>query len=177
VTLSGARSATATTSSTGYYSFSGLGNGTYYVAPSAAGYSFGPPSLTVPVRGANVSGQNFTASVASATYTISGKVTRYNSTLPMVNWTVSLRKSGSVLARSTTTNALGYYSFSGVADGTYLVFPASCRGPSPGSTICRPLPPAQWVVVAGANVGNVNFGILYGSGAVRSAVVLEEEPE
>lgn len=154
VTLSGARSATATTSSTGYYSFSGLGNGTYYVTPSAAGYSFGPPSLTVPVSGASVPRQNFTASVAAATHSISGAVYLITRTglVPFAGERMYL--SGAASA-STTTDASGRYVFSGLLDGTYTVRPFCPRGE--GMSIC--MPSSRSVVLAGANVYNVNFQI------------------
>jgi hypothetical protein len=68
LTLSGSLSLVATADSSGNYSFTGLGNGTYTVTPSKTGYSFSPPSQLVPVNGANVPGINFTAQLI----TISG---------------------------------------------------------------------------------------------------------
>jgi len=124
VTLSGARSATTRTSSTGYYSFGSLANGTYTVRPSAGWYSFTPTSRAVSVNGSNVSGQEFTASVVAAGHSISGALTHYGSTTGIVNWPINLGTNGGTLVLSTTTTALGYYSFSGLPDGTYVVGPA-----------------------------------------------------
>lgn len=59
VNLSGAGSGTTTTNSRGNFRFTGLGNGTYTLTPSFAGYTFTPESRTVNVNGANVGRQNF----------------------------------------------------------------------------------------------------------------------
>ena len=61
VTLSGAANATTNTSpSNSGYTFAGLLNGAYTVTPARSGYTFTPPSRTVTVSGANVTGVNFT---------------------------------------------------------------------------------------------------------------------
>jgi hypothetical protein len=65
-----AGSATATTSSSGAYTLSGLVNGTYTVTPSKAGYTFSPASASETVNGANITGVNFTAAVASGPVTL-----------------------------------------------------------------------------------------------------------
>ena len=70
-----------TTDSNGNYSFSGVSNGAYTVTPSKTGYTFTPQSLSVNVNGANVTGQNFTATSVVITYTISGTVTSGGSAL------------------------------------------------------------------------------------------------
>jgi hypothetical protein len=63
--LSGAASAATTANSSGAYTFSGFGNGTYTVTPSHAGYTFSPTSRSATVNGANVTGLNFTATPAT----------------------------------------------------------------------------------------------------------------
>jgi streptogramin lyase len=70
MSLTGASSATTTTGATGSYNFGGLGGGTYTVTPSLAGYTFTPGNLTVTVNGADVTGEDFTASHTSATHHI-----------------------------------------------------------------------------------------------------------
>lgn len=65
IVLSGAASATATTSGTGAYRFTGLANGGYTLTPSLAGHAFSPASISVTVRGASVSGKDFTAVACS----------------------------------------------------------------------------------------------------------------
>ena len=49
ITLSGDKSTSTTTDSSGNYSFAGLGNGSYTVTPSLAGYTFNPTSTTVSI--------------------------------------------------------------------------------------------------------------------------------
>jgi len=62
LTLSGGASTTTTADSVGNYTFGGLANGTYMIAPSRAGYTFTPSSQSTTVNGANVAGVNFTDS-------------------------------------------------------------------------------------------------------------------
>ena len=64
LTLSGAASTTTTADSVGNYTFTGLANGTYTVAPSHAGFTFTPSSQSTTVNGANVTGVNFTDNAA-----------------------------------------------------------------------------------------------------------------
>jgi hypothetical protein len=59
VTLSGAASASTNTDGSGNFSFTGLQSGIYVVAASQSGYIFSPPTATVTVSGASVSGLNF----------------------------------------------------------------------------------------------------------------------
>jgi hypothetical protein len=71
--LSGAASMTATADGAGNYTFSGLPNGTYTVAPNHTGYTFTPSSQNATVNGSNVSGMNFTASAATGAPTITAQ--------------------------------------------------------------------------------------------------------
>jgi hypothetical protein len=66
VTLSGGANVVTTANSSGAYTFTGLANGTYAVAPSHVGYTFSPATRTATVSSANVSGVNFTAAAAQA---------------------------------------------------------------------------------------------------------------
>src|SRR6266704_2243200 len=70
VALSGAASATSTADNSGNYTFAGLPNGSYTITPGNAGYTFTPPSQSVTVSGANVSGANFTDNAAAVAPTI-----------------------------------------------------------------------------------------------------------
>jgi hypothetical protein len=65
VTLSGTGAAVAFTNTTGNYTFSGLKNGSYTVTITKKNYSCQPRIESVTVSGANVSGANFSARVAS----------------------------------------------------------------------------------------------------------------
>jgi hypothetical protein len=73
LTLSGAASGTTTADNSGNYTFSGLANGTYAVAPSHAGFTFVPSSQSMTVNGANVAGVNFTDNAAAVAPTITAQ--------------------------------------------------------------------------------------------------------
>src|SRR6266481_154926 len=70
VALSGPASASATADSSGNYTFAGLANGTYTIAPSHAGFTFTPLSQNVTLSTANVSGVNFTDNAVAVAPTI-----------------------------------------------------------------------------------------------------------
>ncbi len=143
MTLSGADTGTATTNSSGNYSFSGLANGTYTVTPSLSGYTFSPSSQSVTINGANRTGINFTATaIPPATYTISGTVS--GDVANGVAMTLSGAGTGTM-----TTNSSGNYSFSGLANGTYTVTPSLS-----GYTFT---PSSQSVTISGANRTGINF--------------------
>jgi hypothetical protein len=59
VTLSGSASASTNTDGSGNFSFAGLQSGIYVVAASQSGYIFSPPTATVTINDASVSGLNF----------------------------------------------------------------------------------------------------------------------
>jgi hypothetical protein len=62
-----AGSASATSDGSNNYTITGLANGTYTVTPVKSGCTFSPVSLSVAITGANVTGQNFTATCGSST--------------------------------------------------------------------------------------------------------------
>jgi hypothetical protein len=68
VTLTLTGRGTVQTGTDGTFTFTGVPNGSYTLTPSLGGYSFTPPSRTVTVSGAGVTGQDFTA-VQAVTYT------------------------------------------------------------------------------------------------------------
>src|SRR6202040_3778808 len=70
LTLSGGASGTTTADSAGNYSFLGLANGTYTIAPSHPGFAFTPTSQSMSVNGANVTGVNFTDNATAVVPTI-----------------------------------------------------------------------------------------------------------
>ncbi len=110
VALSGSATAQATSDNQGTYTFTGLSNGAYTVRATKAGFAFNPISLAVPVNGANVTGQNFDAVVATSTYTIYGTVAGATGV------TVSLT---GPQGGSTVTD--GAFSFQGVVGGSYTL--------------------------------------------------------
>jgi len=101
------------TNASGYFTFTGVPNGSYQITPSLAPYSMLPAYTVAVVNGANVGSINFTGG-----YTINGRI--YNSAgAAIVN--VSVLRTGSPYP--VYTNTAGYYTFGGVAPGTYTVTP------------------------------------------------------
>ena len=116
VTLSGAATATVTASSSGTYTFPGLANGTYTVTPTQAGYSFTVPSQTV-----TISGGSKTVNFTTTLFTISGTISGTSGS----GATVQL--SGAASA-TTKANSSGKFSFTSLANGTYIVTPSNASG-------------------------------------------------
>ncbi len=140
--LSGVSTASATGDSSGNYTFTGLANGTYVVAPSHTGYVYTPATQAVTVAGTNVTGVNFTAT-SQQTFSISGTI---SPTTGGAGATVTL--SGPAAATSTSSSA-GSYTFTGLLSGSYTVTPTS-RGFSY-------TPASQQVTLSAANVTAINF--------------------
>ena len=116
VSLSGSASASATSDSSGNYSFTLVSGGNYTVTPSMANYAFSPVSVSTTALAGNWA-NNFTAS--TNTFTTSGTITLGGNPMPDV--TVSLTGSAS---GSANTDANGNYSFTLSAGGNYTVTPS-----------------------------------------------------
>ncbi len=143
VILSGAGSATATADGAGNYSFSGLANGVYTIAPSHAGYGFTPGTQNVTVNGASVVGINFTATSQGQTFSVSGTIS------PAAGGSGATVTLSGAASATTTANSLGSYTFTGLANGLYAITPSHTGYAfSPGT---------QSVTVNGANVTGINF--------------------
>ena len=145
MTLSGAASATTTPNASGNYSFTGLANGNYTVSVSNPVYSFTPASEAETINNANVTAVNFSASTPATvpTYSISGTISPASEAAGSV---VALSGAANT---STTPNASGVYSFTGLASGNYTVTPTSQSASfSPAS---------EPVTISGAGVSAVNF--------------------
>jgi hypothetical protein len=140
VSVSGASVASVTTDDAGSYSFSGLADGSYTVTPSKDGFTFSPASLVVTVNGADETGKDFTASPVVNTYAISGKVTGASGVR------IDL---GGANTGSTTSDSVGNYSFSGLADGSYTLTPVK-----DGYAFD---PPSITVALSGANATGRDF--------------------
>jgi hypothetical protein len=114
VNLSGSRTATATTDTSGSYSFGDLpAGGSYTLTVSRTNYAFAIPSRSFSDLGANQTA-DFTGSLVN--YTISGRVTSGGSGLGGVTVTLSGSQSSSA-----TTDTSGNYSFTVPAEGNYSV--------------------------------------------------------
>ena len=122
-------SATATTNTSGQYTLTGLANGTYTLSPSLAGYTFSPSSQSVTVNGANVTGRNFTGTVAS-----SGSTVVHNVNLPSVstgNWSSMYTVN---IPAGTTKLVVNISGGTGDAD----LYVRAGAAPSTTSYTCRP---------------------------------------
>jgi stage V sporulation protein SpoVS len=142
VTLSGAAAATTIADAAGNYTFTGLINGNYVVTPSHTGYTFSPAIQAVTINGANVTGINFTATLAP-TFSIAGTL---SPTTGGSGATVTL--SGPAAA-TTIADAAGNYTLTGLLNGTYTV--------TPTNTGFSFTPATQNVTINTANVTGVNF--------------------
>ena len=164
VALSGPSSATVTTDASGNFSFSGLADGTYTITPTENGYTFTPASLQATIADGHVLGLSFSATALN--YTLSGVITGPGASGTTV--TLSGASSGSVI-----TTPSGSFSFTGLANGGYVVTPSLS-----GYAFT---PAAQSVTIANSN-GTANFtsatvaysisGTITGAGGPGATVTL-----
>ena len=144
INLGGSAAASTIADASGNYSFGALPNGSYTITPSKSGFSFTPASLSATVNGANLGGQNFTATAsAPQTYTISGTIS------PASSGAGSPVTLGGAASATTMSDSSGNYSFTGLSSGSYTVTPTS------QSVTYTPV--SQPVTVIGANVIGINF--------------------
>ncbi len=141
VALSGATNGTVTADASGNFNFSALANGSYTVTPSKPGFTFSPASQPANVSGANVSGINFTGT--AQTWSISGTI---SPSTAGSGTTVTLTGASNA---TTTADASGKYSFSGLVNGAYAV--------TPNKTGFSFIPTSANVNVSGASTTGVNF--------------------
>jgi hypothetical protein len=116
ITLAGANSATTVTNSSGNYAIAGLAPGAYTVTASKTGYNYVPASTPVTVVNSNVTGQNFAGATVGTTFSISGTVSGAATS------GVTINLSGAA-TMSTISGSGGSYSFTGLANGAYVVTP------------------------------------------------------
>jgi hypothetical protein len=126
--------------SAGYFTFSGVVDGTYTITPSHLDFTYAPSNRTVVVSGANVSGQNF---IGSTGYTVTGRISDATGAA-ISNVTVTIAGVG-----STTSNSAGYYTFTNVPDGSYTLTPSLA-----GTTFA---PASRSITLSGANQSGLNF--------------------
>lgn len=150
--------ATATTDAAGVYSFSDVVPGSYSVTPSLGGYNFTPTSRDVPVSTADVTGIDFSA--AAITYSLSGTVLK-DGTTALSGVQLTLSPGGA----TTTTDAAGAYSFSGLAAGSYTVTPSKA-----GYTFT---PASRNETITDADLANIDFSATLVTYTV-SGTVLED---
>ena len=126
IDLTGAATASTSTDTSGNYSFTGLGNGSYTVTPVKSLYIFAPSNATVSVS-ANVTGVNFAASLAP-TYTQADLTG---------NWIVHYLKTGN-------SPQWSYYTAAIDSSGHLTTF-SSCLD-STGSTTCPSNGTLTWTI-------------------------------
>ena len=138
ITLTGGTTTiTTTTDASGNFSFKGKANGTYTITPFLQGYTFSPTISTVTLSGASVTDTNFTATATSISGAVSGDVLSG----------IAITLSGTGL--TTTTDASGNYSFSGIMNGNYTV--------SPSLTGYTFSPTISTITVSGASITGIIF--------------------
>lgn len=116
--LGGTGSDSATTDANGRYSFAKVANGTYNISAAKFGYTLTPSNIsTVVVNGADVTGQNFSASVVQGpVYSVSGTIHSQSNTGPALSGaTVSIG------AHTATTSPTGTFTVSGISAGRYAL--------------------------------------------------------
>jgi hypothetical protein len=146
VTLSGNVSGTVATDSNGNYTFTGLSNGSYTIAPSLAGYIFNPTQLAVDINGADATSNDFIAK--SQTYSISGTVTWDSGGVSRVLEDVNVMLAVTCTS-STVTDSNGNYTFKELPDGFYRVT-TSLKGYSFNAA-------SVGIQLNGANATSINF--------------------
>jgi uncharacterized protein YjbI with pentapeptide repeats len=152
VTLAGPTSGTTTSDAAGNFAFDGLGDGTYLVTPSLAGFVFTPSDCLVTVAGPSVTSVEFTSVVTP--HSISGTVSPATAGVSVVLF-MDAQTSGTTAAAdaqvvtSTTTAADGSYTFTGLENGSFVVVPALW-----GYYFS---PAGAAVTLAGADVAGVDF--------------------
>lgn len=133
----------ATTNTNGEYTLTGVPNGSFYITPSRSGFNFQPTTRLITVRGANLTGVDFTAVQG---VTISGRATTANGSGIAG---ARIEREGISSLFSTTTDSQGYYSFASVTPGNYIV-----RATATGYAFS---PRAKGVTVGSTTISNLDF--------------------
>jgi hypothetical protein len=124
---------TAITNSSGYYTIINVPYGSYVITPTKEGYSFTPATLSVSVP-PNASGKDFQAS-SQPTYSISGRIVDTSGD-PVANVTIT-----DGAGRTTSSDANGNYTLSGIPAGVYTITPAKSGYTFNPMTITGSVPP------------------------------------
>jgi hypothetical protein len=137
------------TDSNGIYSFTGVKQGNYTIAPlitpSLSGVTFFPASTNVTVNTSNLNNINFTAS-----FTVTGKVSN-SSGVGIPNIQVTRKTATSSV--TAVTDANGTYTFTSVRSGSYTIAPVV----TPSMTGISFFPTSTNVTVNTSNLTNINF--------------------
>jgi len=136
----------ATTDANGYYTFTALYTGTFTIAPSV-GMSATTPALRAVAVPPNGNAQDFIINIASATYMVSGRVTRGGAGLSGFKLNVSN-------GAQVVTDANGNYSLANLPAGSYTIAPAPGQAQTTPASRTVTLPPdaSGLNFIAGARV-------------------------
>lgn len=141
------------TDANGNYTFTGVKQGNYTIAPlltpSLSGVTFNPVALNVTVNANNLTNINFTAF-----FSVSGNVSN-TSGVGIPNVQVTRQTSGSSVTAVTDSN--GSYTFGGVRSGSYTITPVITAGLSGISFF----PVSTNITVNTANLTNINFNAFF----------------
>ena len=116
VTVGTSTTLTATTDSTGFYTLTGVVSGTHTLNYTKTGYDLGTASVTV--NGANLTTTPIAVAVTVPKYTVSGYVNDSANSSALTGVVVTVASNTSLTA---TTDSTGFYSITGVSDGTYTL--------------------------------------------------------
>jgi hypothetical protein len=172
-----ASSLTATTDASGNYTLNSSLTGTCTVTPSKNSlfnallhtlttYSFAPSSQQITITNANITGVDFVTTVTTTNaYNITGKIIQGTrepivASAPFIleGVTVWLNNPGYTSWISTTTDAIGNYTFSGIPNGTYTVGPSHFHtGICPHPTEYTFSPLTQAITVSSADLTVADF--------------------
>ena len=124
---------TAITNSSGYYTIINVPYGSYVITPTKEGYSFIPATISVSVP-PNASGRDFQAS-SQPTYSVSGRIVDTSGD-PVANVTLT-----DGAGRTTSSDANGNYTLSGIPAGVYTITPSKAGYTFNPMTITGSVPP------------------------------------
>ncbi len=159
----GAQLASTMTDSTGFYSFTGLTNGTYNVTEGMmAGWTNTSQMFQiVTINGTDVTNVNFTNMLIPppATFNISGfKINDTNANgvwdageMGIENWNIMLLNDMGVQIANTSTDTSGFYEFMSIFPGNYNVTEEMKAGFTPTNVT------SKMVTIENMDVTNVNF--------------------
>ena len=140
---------TAYTGTTGLYRFTFIPAGTYTLMPKDPCYTFTPQNLSITGTNTDIIGKDFVIN-AKTTATISGRITYAIGGAGVYGASVTL---SSATTSTVSSNPDGYYTFTCVRDGSYVLTPAS--GPL-GPHVFTP-PNTSVTVVGGNDVPGQDF--------------------
>ncbi len=158
ITMTGDGTGTTTTNASGNYSFANLPAGTYTLTPSLAGYTYSPAAPAVAVSANTV--QNFTASSAVVSYSISGTVSETTAKTGRIYiqayWS-TCPDCGPVAG--TSLASAGTYTIRGLQSGDYVVVAGMDYMDTGAINATNPAGGPVAATIASANLAGVNITV------------------